>query len=256
MSHAYYLESPLLRAAGFRHAFFTRRGGVSQGAYKSLNFSFVVGDVVERVRENFARAAAALGVAPSRVYCLAQVHGASVCELGSGENWEKLLDTPGDALVGRHPDLACCVRIADCVPVLIASHASGAAAAVHAGWRGTVAQVVDAAVARLRATGTDEADLVAAIGPHISQDAFEVSEQVAAELEAASPALGVALRRHGCRPRVSLRQIIRAQLHRAGLDPGAIDDVRGCTVRQPELFFSHRRDGRFSGRHLAAIVPR
>jgi YfiH family protein len=206
--------------------------------------------------EPLARAATALGVAPSRMYCLAQVHGAGVRELGGKENWEKYLDTPGDAVVGCHSNLACCVRVADCVPVLIASRASGAAAAVHAGWRGTVAGVVDAAVARLRSTCLDDSALVAAIGPHISQEAFEVSEQVAAELEAASPALGVVDRGYGRRPRVSLRQIIRAQLRRAGLNPGAVEDVSGCTVRQPELFFSYRRDGRFSGRHLAAIVPR
>jgi polyphenol oxidase len=253
MNRAEYLESPLLRAAGFRHAFFTRRGGVSEGAYESLNFSFTVGDSHDHVTTNLARGATALGVPAERMYFLAQVHGRQVRVLGGEETWGAVVESAGDALVSRCPTLACCVRIADCVPVLVGDEASGAVAAVHAGWRGTVAGVVGAAVAALRREG---ARLVAAIGPHISRAAFEVSEEVAAELERASSARGVVDRTPGTRPHVDLSGIVRAQLVEAGVAEAAIDLVEGCTVGQPESFFSYRRDGTQSGRHLAGIVPR
>ena len=152
--------------------------------------------------------------------------------------------------------MACCVRVADCVPILIGDQATGGAAAVHAGWRGTVARVVPAAVAELALGGGDPARMIAAIGPHISLAAFEVSEPVAAQLASASSATDVVDGSCGPRPHVDLRRIIRAQLREAGLSDGSVDDVRGCTVTEPESFFSYRRDGKRSGRHLAAIVPR
>ena len=99
------------------------------------------------------------------------------------------------------------------------------------------------------------AALVAAIGPHIRVGAFEVSEDVAAELEAASPVGGV-VERGGAKPHVSLARIVTAKLRALGLDAAAIDDVGGCTVTEPDRFFSFRRNGKVGGRHLSAIVPR
>ena len=127
MNHAYYLESPLLREAGFRHAFFTRRGGVSAGPYESLNFSFAVGDHEPNVRENLARAAAALGVTATRLYFLLQVHGRKSQVVLGEEDWEWMRRQPGDAVVSRQTDLACCVRTADCLPLLIGDRSSGGA---------------------------------------------------------------------------------------------------------------------------------
>jgi YfiH family protein len=239
MTHADFQTSPLLQAAGFRHAFFTRRGGVSTGPYASLSFSTAVGDSHEHVRENLARAAAALGVEPGRLYFLSQVHGRDVVVLGGGE-------TP----------VACGVRIADCVPVLIADRKSGAVAAAHAGWRGVAAGVAAEAARRVRDLAGSDGELVAAIGPHISVSAFEVSEEVAEQLRAASPDPDVIDRGYGERPHVDLRRILHAQLRELGLREPDIDDVYGCTVGDPERYFSFRRDGKTSGRHLAAIVAR
>lgn len=256
MDQADYQQSSLLRAAGFRHAFFTRRGGVSSGPYESLSFSVAVGDLEQNVRENLARAARTLGVDPERVYFLSQVHGPEVKLLEGGEDRLEVLQERGDALVAASGDLACAVRVADCAPVLIGDKASGAVAAVHAGWRGTVAGVVAAAVGRLRSAIGGPGRLVAAIGPHISVENFEVSEEVAAELLQASPDPDVTDRTRGPRPHVDLRRILRAQLRGLGLSDDTIDDVGGCTVGEPGLYFSYRRDGKRSGRHLAAIVPR
>jgi hypothetical protein len=253
---AHYQQSPLLQAAGFRHAFFTRRGGVSSGAYESLNFSVAVGDLAENVQENLARAARALGVDPERVYFLSQVHGREVKVLTGAENRQEVLHERGDGVIGTRGDLACAVRVADCAPILIGDKASGAAAAVHAGWRGTVGGVVAAAVERLRAELGGPGELVAAIGPHISLARFEVSADVAAELLGASPDPDVVDHTCGPKPHVDLRRILRAQLVQLGLADDAIDDVGGCTVGDASLYFSYRRDGSQSGRHLAAIVPR
>lgn len=256
MNSAEFLESPLLRDAGFVHAFFTRNGGVSTGPFASLSFSHTVGDDPENVRENLARAARALGIEPARLFFLSQVHGRLVHEVDGSAIVEEVVRTEGDALVSRDPTVACGVRSADCVPVLVADRRSGAVAAVHAGWRGVVAGAVESAIERLSALVEAPAELVAAIGPHISLEAFEVSEEVASELLACSPDPGVVEGRPGARPHVDLRRLVRAKLVARGLAPEAIDDVAGCTVLEPERFFSFRRDGARSGRHLSAIVPR
>ena len=252
---AHRLVSPLLEEAGFRHAFFTRRGGVSTGPYESLNFSLGVGDREENVRENLARAARALDVATGRIFFLSQVHGADVHVLAGDESHDEILHRRGDALIGASPDAACAVRIADCAPILLADRRTGAVAAVHAGWRGTVAGVVASAIRTLRESAGESADLMAAIGPHISLEAFEVGEDVARQLAAASPDADV-VDRSRAKPHVDLRRILRSQLRAQGLERDSIDDVPGCTVLDEDLLFSYRRDGKKSGRHLAAIVPR
>jgi YfiH family protein len=248
------LESALLSRAGFSHGFFTRQGGVSDGAFRSLNFSSAVGDAPERVAANFERAGTALGVDAPRIYFLSQVHGRDVITVDGSEPRSEVLERRGDGVVSRTPGVACGVRSADCVPVLVADRRSGAVAALHAGWRGTVAGIVGAGVRRLCELAGNDVDLVAAIGPHISLAAFEVSEEVARELAAASPDAGVVDRSRGPRPHVDLRRIVRAQLRAAGLADENVDDVFGCTVGDPERFFSFRRDGAKSGRHLSAIV--
>jgi YfiH family protein len=256
MHTADHLQSPKLVAAGFRHAFFTRRGGVSSGPYESLNFSVTVGDTPPNVAENLRRAAAVLGVAANRVVHLSQVHGRNVVVLAEATSAEEVRSREGDALVGCEPSIACGVRTADCVPILIAERHSGIVAAVHAGWRGVALRVVEAALVAMRERSGESASFVAAIGPHISVDAFEVSADVANELAAASPDPNVIELGRGPRPYANLRRIVRAQLASLGLESDAIDDVDGCTMTDRERFFSYRRDGAQSGRHLSAIVPR
>jgi YfiH family protein len=252
--HAEFLHSALLREAGFRHAFFTRNGGVSQGAYRSLSFSIAAGDEADHVRQNLERAASVLGVTSARVHFLSQVHGQKAITLAGTEDQQALIRVEGDALASRAPALACGVRSADCVPVLLADRNSGAVAAAHAGWRGAVNGIVSSAVAALRALASDP-DLIAAIGPHISLAAFEVSEDVAEALLSASRDPNIVDRTHQ-KPHVDLRRMLRAELRAIGLAEASIDDVWGCTVLEPARFFSFRRDGKASGRHLSAIVPR
>jgi YfiH family protein len=250
-------SSPLLAGAGFRHAFFTRLGGVSTGPFASLSFSTAVGDDPGHVDENLRRAAGLLGVAAERILYLSQVHGREAHFYRSAERREDLITLEGDALGGTSPLAAYGVRSADCVPILVADQTSGAVMTIHAGWRGVVAGVIEAGVRRLREGVGGDGRLLAAIGPHISSSAFEVSEDVAAELRAVTPVPEAVERRpNGARPHVNLRLIATQKLLALGLTEDAIDQVGGCTFLDARHYFSFRRDGKRSGRHLSAIVHR
>ncbi|MBW2526762.1 MAG: peptidoglycan editing factor PgeF [Deltaproteobacteria bacterium] len=250
------LRSDLLRREGFAHAFFTRRGGVSRPPYDQLNFSTGTGDDPAAVRANWELAADHLGVSAARIYVLKQVHGRSHRTLRGDEAQEELMRTPGDITVSRAADVACAVRTADCPAILLADRRSGAVAACHSGWRGTVRNVAQAGLDALREVAGGSADVIAAIGPHIEDCCFEVGDDVAAELAAASPIGEAVVDRSRPRAHVDLRRIIEAQLRQAGLAPDAIDHVRGCTHCDPARFHSYRRNGKLGGRLMAAIVVR
>lgn len=246
------LYSPLLTRHGFRHAFFTRRGGVSKGPYSSLNFSFSVGDEAERVDRNLRSAALLLGVPVSRLYFLSQVHGGRCVELGNAEEQRRVVFTEGDALVSGDPGVACGVRTADCVPILLADPTTGRVGAAHAGWRGLVAEVIGETMRQLL-KGGEASRCIAAVGPHIEAAAFEVSDEVAHQLRAASPGRDPVVLGKS-KPHVDLRAVAHAQLLASGIQETNIDHIAGCTFSEPLRFFSFRRDGKASGRHLSAIV--
>jgi YfiH family protein len=250
---AHYQTSPLLSAAGFRHAFFTRHHGWSTGPFATLNFSVTVGDTEHNVAQNHALAAAELGVLPERICCATQVHGRRVLILEASARSAEVALQEADAVVSMVPGLACGVRTADCVPILLADRISGAVAAVHAGWRGVVGGVLTAALEQLRAVVGDRGELLAAIGPHVSSAAFEVSEELSLTLRDCAPTAQVVSYRAGA-PHVDLGLIVSEQLRRAGIPSECVDRVGGCTAGDPEHYFSYRRDGARSGRHLSAIV--
>jgi len=248
--------SPLLQAAGFTHAFFSRLGGVSKFPLDSLNIAArVTGDDPDLVRENVLRCARTLGVELDKLYMLSQVHGTKAVVLSGTEDREQLILVEGDITASKVSGVACGVRSADCVCILLGDRSSGAVTAVHSGWVGTVANAVGAGVAVLRSL-SPSADIVAAIGPHIEQCCFEVGDDVAERLANCSSLGTAAVDRSRDKPHVNLRRIIRAQLIDAGVVDTNIDDVHGCTVCRADRWFSYRRDGNRSGRMLAAIVAR
>lgn len=256
------LESPLLGQAGFRHAFFTRVGGVSSGPFRSLNLAVNTGDDPAAVAENRRRVAGALAVPEGRVFFASQVHGVDSVVVDGSEPYESFGLRRADAAVARPPrggapPFAIGVRSADCGTILIGDRTTGAVCAIHAGWKGTVLGVVEAGVEALRALLGAKGDLVASVGPHIERCCFEVGDDVAAELAACS-ALGEAavVRGPAAKPHVDLRAILEQKLCTLGVERAAIDHVRGCTVCDEARFFSYRRDGQKSGRLLAAIVPK
>ncbi len=253
MDPSQYCRSELLSRAGFTHAFFTREGGVSSGAYGSLNLSPDVGDRPEDVAENRRRVARVLGVDMSRILVPRQVHGPHVIGVDGRQGSAEVAELAADAIIADGPGLACAVRTADCVPILLADRETRRVAAVHAGWRGVVNGVARAAVHAFRARGSRPEHLIAAIGPHICVAAFEVGQDVAQELAGASRASD-AVTFGEPKAHVDLARILQAQLAELGLSGAHVELLAGCTLTEPWRYFSYRRDGKRSGRQLSAIV--
>ena len=179
-----------------------------------------------------------------------QVHGCAVLPVeGEDRELERGLSGEGDALVTTATGIALAIATADCVPVLLST--PGAIAAAHAGWRGVVAGVVPAAVAALRARGGDSSAPVRAwIGPAIGVCCYEVGEEVAQAVAAAStPAVIEA--RAGARPHLDVTAAVRHQLRSAGV--ATIREVTACTRCAEDWLWSYRRSGAQAGRNLAFI---
>ncbi|MBU6430509.1 MAG: laccase domain-containing protein, partial [Cyanobacteria bacterium REEB65] len=166
-----------------RHAFSTRVGGASEGVFSSLNMGASKGDSPDRVRENRRRLEEELGLAGSWS-ALHQVHGNRAVSV---TRFEDAVGEEGDAIVTARSGLPVAVYTADCTPVLLADRHGQAVAAVHAGWRGTAANVAGAAVAALRDLGILPADVIAAIGPGARKCCYEVGDEVVEALEQISP---------------------------------------------------------------------
>jgi hypothetical protein len=249
------LKSPLLAREGFRHAFFTRLGGHSPPPFDSLHFG-AAGQSADDLAANVRCAAEALDIDPARLYTATQVHGRDVIVVQGTEDRNDVLRQRADALATASAAVGCGIKIADCVPILVADRTSGAVAAIHSGWQGTEMNVVGAALISLRKLLGAPGDLVAAIGPHIEVCCFEVGDDVAARLRSCAIGADVVDRGRGPRPHIDLRKIVRGQLHSQGLPDASIDDVGGCTKCDGARFFSYRRDRENSGRLLAAIVVR
>jgi YfiH family protein len=180
-----------------------------------------------------------------------QVHGARVL-LAEGPPGAARGGDEADAIVlGRGAVGG--VRVADCVPVLVGDLFSGRSAAIHAGWRGIVAGVIGAALAAL---GDSRRARVAALGPCIGPCCFEVGLDVSERIAAAVGDPAVVVDRSGDKAHVDLRLAARAQLRLHGFGAFDAEDVGGCTKCDRERFFSFRRDGEASGRHLAVIVAK
>ena len=220
------------------HGFFTRQGGVSLGPYASLNCSVSSADDPVAVRENRARAARALGTDAANLVGLTQVHGIEVATVE--DPWPAGRGPRADALVCRVRGVALGIVTADCAPVLFADASAGVIGAAHAGWRGAVAGVLEATVAAMTGLGADPGRIVAAIGPCIGQDSYEVGADLHAAVLAAGDQ-GQAFFRPG-RPghwQFDLPGYCAARLAHAGVGTWRV--VAADTCAEPERFFSHRR---------------
>jgi hypothetical protein len=253
-----YYVSPLLERAGVPHAFSTRVGGLSPAPFDSLNLGnpngCAVQDNYERIYENYRLLQSAIGCGAHTRLWVHQVHGADVASAMRGNPFES--GAKADALVSDDPEKILAVRVADCVPVLLAAEDGKMVAAVHAGWRGVVAGVVPAAIQKLRSLGCSADGLVAAIGPCIGEDAFEVGPEVVNAFERVFAAEAPARRTPDGKGRVNLRRAVLLQLGSAGMRPDRIQSTDRCTYRDHEEFFSHRRDKGVTGRMAALIAPR
>ena len=254
--------SPLLRTAGVPHAFSTRLGGQSKAPFDSMNLGNPNGCEIQddsaNVWANYDRLLNAVGCPGRELLRVHQVHGAGVVRARAGEPFD--LSAKADALVGDDPRRVLSVRVADCVPVLLATADGRAVAAVHAGWRGVIAGVVPAAAAELRSVyvergGRRDGRVVAAVGPSIGFDAFEVGPEVVAEFRRVfGPEAPVRQAADG-KGRVDLREAIFRQLLAAGVERESVDLTDRCTFRDAGEFFSHRREKGITGRMAAVVSP-
>ena len=203
--------------------------------------------------------ARAAGFSLERLFMVTQVHGARVVEVGADDDPSALRAQAADALVTRAPGVALAVRTADCVPVLLSSAPPGpqVVAAVHGGWRGIVAGVIQAAVAlTAELAGAPAATLRAAIGPAIGGCCFEVDAGVAETLAAAVGRREVVVERGAGaegKPHVDLVRAARWSLLGAGLDRDRVEVVGPCTRCAASLLHSFRREGQGRGRQLSFV---
>jgi YfiH family protein len=166
----------LVAQHSIRHAFFTRKGGVSDGIYDSLNVGLGSDDKMENVHENRKRAMAAMDMPAKALHTMHQVHGADVIQVNSNA-WEPAQAPKADALVTNSRGVVLGVLTADCVPVLFADPSAGIVAAAHSGWRGTVVGVLAAAVEAMEGLGANRRNIYAAVGPAIAQESYEVGPE-------------------------------------------------------------------------------
>jgi YfiH family protein len=222
--------------------FTTRQGGVSEGPYESLNLGILTDDDPARVTENRHRAAEHAGVRPDRMAMGWQVHGTELREWSEPPP-DRAYAEPGgkdlprlDGHLTREPGLGLLVLVADCFPVALSDGEQ--AAMLHCGWRPLAGGIVEKALERFDTTPA------AAVGPGIGGCCYEVGEEV---LEAFADIEGAASGRM-----LDLRTVIGAKLAAAGVTD--VQHVDRCTSCEPELYFSHRRDGGVTGRQAGIIV--
>lgn len=245
----------LAALAGLRHAFFTREGGVSGGVYESLNGGIGSGDKPEHVRENRARMAHAVGVAPQRFITAYQVHSPDV--VIAETPWPSDARPRADAIVTRVRGLGIGISTADCGPILLADAQARVVGAAHAGWRGALSGIIEATIDCMERLGAERGRLHAAIGPMIRQPSYEVGPDLITEFraqDAENERFFTPAAREG-HAMFDLAGYIAARLTRAGI--ANVEDLGLCTYADPH-FFSYRRATHRGepdyGRHIHAIA--
>lgn len=291
-----WIEYPLIaRYSWLVHAFSTRRAGVSRGRSAGLNLGFTTGEPRARVRGNRKLFLQQLGAEQCALAELRQVHSAVIYQVKRAHGGEleyrlagnRTPEQPdgaqpsGDALWTDQAGILLSVRTADCLPVLLVDPKRRAVAAVHAGWRGALARIVEKAVGEMRRVcGSEPRSLLAAIGPSIRVCCYEVGEEVEEAFQGRFPCADKFFRkrskpaashpeRHSfsflnrqplghhasSKPSIHLDLVAVAQnqLLEAGLAPQHVVGGDLCTACRTDLFYSYRQEGSSAGRMLAVI---
>ena len=251
------IESALLTAIpNIRHGFFTREGGHSTGIYASLNCGFGSRDDKAAVRKNRDIVAGRLGVDAGNLMTVWQSHSPDVVMVEAA--WDVRDPPEADAMVTRRPGIALGVLTADCTPILFADRAGRAVGVAHAGWKGAVGGILEAALGAFESQRVRAQDLCAAIGPTIGRTNYEVGTEFLdrflaedpdnARFFASSPRSGHHL--------FDLPGYVRMKLE--GLGVAEIDDLDLCTYADEDRFYSYRRATHRGepdyGRLISAIV--
>jgi polyphenol oxidase len=242
--------------AGVRHGFFTREGGHSQGLYASLNCGLGSGDDPAAVRRNRQSVAAALGADPGNLLSVYQVHGNTVIQ--ATESWDGNARPKADAIVTRRPGMAVAILTADCAPVLMADITVGIVAAAHAGWKGAIGRVLEATIDEMERLGGHRRHIVAAIGPAISQVAYEVGQEFYDGFLTSEPgnARFFVASDRPLHHRFDLQAYCAFRLEALGLHE--VEIIRACTYTEEQRFFSYRRATHRGetdyGRQISAVM--
>jgi YfiH family protein len=231
-----FIQSPLL--GSISHGFFTRQGGVSKGLYESLNCCFRGDDLRENVLKNRALAVEALSLAPSTLVTIKQVHGKDVAIVD--ESWDSTQMVEADALVTRFSSFILGIQTADCVPVLLVDPDSHVIGVAHAGWRGALKGVVEETISAMVALGARKETMVAAIGPAIAQESYEVGPEVYAMFIEKDPENSQFFKHYpsSIHTHLNVPGFVESILSRAGI---RVERLPYNTYADPSLFFSCRR---------------
>ena len=253
-----------LEEEGFTNAFSTRLGGVSPMPQDALNLAGFDDDAAENIYENRRRFLKLFEGEWTLAACW-QVHGASVRVVKSLEDAREPLDQLGesarcDALTTRAARILLGVKTADCVPVIVGDARTGACAAIHAGWRGTLSEILPRTLERMKAEyGTRPGDVRASIGPAALACCYEVGGEVIEAFHQKFPdAEGLLTRTRENHARIDLQRANREQLIRAGVAAARIHVAPLCTMCRTDLFFSYRREKSVYGRtgRLMSVIGR
>lgn len=240
-------------AAGIPHAIFTRKGGVSAGAFAELNVGATVGDDRPNVDENLRRVFTTIERQRDSIFDSWLVHGTDVLVALAPRPIEWARPPKADIVITNKAEVTLFMRYADCVPILLADPKTGAVGLAHAGWRGTVARVAGKAVRAMQDEyGVQPKDLLAAIGPAICTQHYEVGDDVVAEVEAAFGENARSLL-----PKINdSKHFDLISANKLGLQECGVQQIESadlCTFEDTELWFSHRASGGRTGRFGAII---
>ena len=261
---SYVTFSLFQKGGGVKAAVASRKGGVSQAPFDSLNMSFSTGDKAEAVRENRRRFLSLLSIAPEAVISCHQVHGTHIEAVGKKDRGRGALSPDTaipdcDGLLTGEAGVPLTMNFADCTPLLFYDPVRRAAGLAHGGWRGTAGNIAGAMVRLMEERcRSDPADILAAIGPAIGPCCFEVGSdvvQVFAGLFSTEDMARLAVPEAGKEGKFlfDLPQANRLLLLRAGILPSHIEDARLCTYCRDDLFYSYRKSKGKTGRHMAVI---
>lgn len=252
------LSAPSLQAlagAGIRHGYFTRIGGVSEGIYAGLNTGTGSQDQPDNVAENRRRAAEWMGVTPERLLSLHQVHSPDAIIVHEPYGLPRPI---ADGIVTDRPGLAICASSADCGPILFADPQARVIGAAHAGWKGALTGVLESTIAAMETLGAKRGNIIAALGPSITQANYEVGQEFVDRFVEQDSANGVYFipSINSGHAMFDLNTYTVDRLRRAGV--AAAEALYRCTYAEEDLFYSYRRSTHRKepdyGRHVASIA--
>ncbi|MEX0806019.1 MAG: peptidoglycan editing factor PgeF [Candidatus Binatia bacterium] len=234
------------------HGFLGRQGGRSSGPYAGLNLSFRVGDDHHVVKDNMCDMKGAVGIHSGRVVTMTQVHGDNIIDIK-----DRNLKEAGEAdgMLTEQSGIYLGVLTADCVPILFVAPAQKVIAAVHAGWRGTMAGIAAKTVKLLlEEHSVLPSEIEVALGPSIDACCYEIGEDVSRPLiDKWDDLAGSCIQSRNRRTYLHLRNLNQAILHRAGIPESQIFQIGPCTRCAQEEFFSYRREKKETGRQISLI---